>query len=326
MTAIIQFPLSEQENHQLKKEFPLLNFVHFPKLALADNIPDETWKKAEIFFGERLTEENLKHAEDLRWIHVPSPQMHRLCLKALEERGNVLISTTPEGNIAQIGEFVMAGVLAFAKNLFHWKAADQFPPLLWDCKWRNNMWALKGKIFLQIGLSQAGLEIARQAQCLGMKVWGVDRLSTIHPYCEKNFSISDLDRLLPEADIVSLTIPQGIDPIQCRLGKTELTLMKFDSILCILGNSRHIDEEVLHDLSQKFRGILFDTSYQTNIPPKSKLWSIPNLILTPGVAPRPKTESREAFKIFRINLRQYLNSNYADMLNLIDTPIAHLTD
>lgn len=326
-TAIIQFPLGEQEIQQLKREFPLLDFAHFPKTTFTD-IPNETWKTAEIFFGERLTEQNLEHADDLRWIHVPSPSMQRLCLQDIEKRGNILISTTPEGNIAQIGEFVLANVLAFAKNLFHWKSADQFPPLLWDCKWRNNMWALKGKILLQIGLSKAGLEIARHAECLGMKVWGVDRLPSIHPYCEKNFSLSDLNTLLPQADIVSLTIPQGIDPLECQMGKTELTLMKTDSILCVLGNNRYLDEDALHDLSQagKFRGILLDTSYQTTISTKSKLWSISNLILTPGVAPRPKAPDREAFKIFRINLRQYMNGNYPDMLNLIDTPIAHLPD
>lgn len=324
--VIIQFPLNEQEIQQLQREFPHLNFSHFPK-SLSD-IPDEMWETAEIFFGDRLIEDDLRHAVDLRWIHVPSPLMQRLCLKNIEERGNILISTTPEGNITQIGEFVMANVLAFAKNLHHWKTADLIPPLLWDCKWRNNMWALKDKIFLQIGLSQAGLEIARHAECIGMKVWGVDRLPSVQPSCEKNFSLSDLDTLLPQADIVSLTIPQGIDPLECRIGKKELTLMKTDSILCILGNNRYLDEDALHDFSQagKFRGILLDASYQTTISPKSKLWTTPNLILTPGVAPRPKTPDREAFKIFRINLRQYLNSNYSDMLNLIDTPNAHLPE
>ena len=326
-TAIIQFPLNEQEIQQLQREFPLLTFVQFPKTTFAD-IPEENWKNAEIFFGERLSLQNLEHAHDLRWIHVPSPVMQRLCLKNLEERENILISTTPEGNTTQIAEFVLANVLAFAKNLFQWKLADQSPLLLWDCKWRNCMWSLKGKIFLQIGLSQAGLEIAKQASCLGMKVWGVDKLLTVHPYSEKNFALSDLHAILPKADIVSLNIPQGIAPLDCRIGRTELNLMKTDSILCILGNSHHIDEVALHELSLngKFRGIMLDASYQTNISPQSQLWSIPNLILTPGVAPRPKTEDREAFKIFRINLRQYLNGNYTDMLNLIDAPSAHLHD
>lgn len=326
-TAIIQFPLNEQEIQQLQREFPLLTFAHFSKTTFTE-IPEESWKTAEIFFGERLSKPNLEHAKDLRWIHVPSPLLQRLCLKDLEERGNVLISTTPEGNCTQIAEFVLASVLAFAKNLFHWKLADQSPLLLWDCKWRNSMWALKGKIFLQIGLNQAGLEIAKQAAHLGMKVWGVDKLLTMHPYCEKNFALSDLHSLLPEADIVSLTIPQGIDPLDCRIGNLELNLMKTDSILCILGNSHHIDDVTLHELScgGKFRGILLDAYYQTTISPKSQLWHVPNLIITPGVAPRPKAPDRDAFKIFRINLRKYLNGNYTDMLNLIDTPIAHLHD
>ena len=325
-TATIQFPLGEQELQQLKREFPLLDFAHFPKSL--SNIPDEIWSVSEIFFGERLNEEDLAKATELRWIHVPSPLLQRLCLKKIEELGNILISTSPEGNVTQIGEFVIANVLAFAKNLLHWKSADLAPSMLWDCKWRNNMWTLKDKIFLQIGLSNAGLEIARQAKCLGMIVWGVDHLSSIHRSCDKNFSFNDLCKLLPEVDIVSMTIPQGMDLGECKLSRRELTLMKDDSILCILGSNKHLDEEALYDLAMggKFRGILLDTSYQTAIAPKSNVWNTPNLILTPGVAPRPKAKDREAFNLFRINLRQYLNGNYSDMLHLIGNPIAHLLD
>lgn len=317
--AIIQAYLDEQEINQLTKEFPQINFIHFPKLAIVD-IPDKSWQNTEILFGERLTEQNLILATDLRWIHTPTSSMQRLCLKEIEQKGNILISYTPETNTPQIGEYVLAAVGAFAKNLFHWKAADQFPMLLWDCKWRNNMWSLKDKVFLQIGLGKAGLSIANRAKLAEMIVWGVDELPSVQPFCDKNYSLRELHDLLPKADIVSVTIPYGNESIDCKLGKKELELMKHDSILSILATKRHIDEEALYECSKdgKFRGLLIDAYFHSAISTQSKLWQIPNLLLTPGVAPRPKKPDREAFKLFRYNLRQFVSGNYSDMQNLVD--------
>lgn len=319
MTAVLQFPLSPLEFNQLKREFPLIEFVHYSHHGLPE-IPKEIWKKTEILFGGRLSEENLQHASELHWIHTPNPSIDGLCLKEIEHKGNILISYTPERNIDQIGEYVQGCMLAFAKNLFQWKAADQFPPLLWDCKWRNNMWMLKNKVLLQIGLGDSGLAIAEKAKDIGMKVWGIDKLSSVRPGCDKNFEASALHDLLPLADVVSLTSPREAGGVGWKLGRDELNLMKHDSILIFLGTNRLFDEDALCELAMqdKFRGILFDAYYQTAIPSHSKLWKIPKLLLTPGVATRPKLPDHEAFPLFRINLRQYLHGNYAGMLHLID--------
>lgn len=323
-SVIIQTALIEAEIAHLKREFPQFEFIVVPRYEVKEKI----WNNAEVLFGERLTEENLALANDLRWIHTPTPFFQRLCLKAIEAKGNILISNTPETNIFQIGEYVMAVLLSFAKNLFHWKTADQFPPLLWDSKWRSNMWSLKGKVFLQIGLGKGGLEIARRAHLAEMKVWGVNKLASFHPHCDKNFSSSELESLLPSADVVSLIIPYGENEFDFKLNEKELSLMKKDSILLILGASRHINEEALFNFAKegKFRGILVDAYYQTAISPQSKLWLIPNLLLTPGVAPRPKAPDREAFKLFRHNLRQYVHGNFLDMQNLIDPNFSEMSE
>ncbi|MCE5316094.1 MAG: hypothetical protein LLG04_01850 [Parachlamydia sp.] len=66
----------------------------------------------------------------------------------------------------------------------------------------------------------------------------------------------------------------------------------------------------------RVRGILLDASYQTPISAASPLWKIPNIIITPEVAPRPKLTERQAFRTFLYNLRQYLHGNFRDMRNL----------
>lgn len=322
--AILQVPLTLQELNQLSKEFPQFLFMSFSKYALTP-ISKEHWHKAEVYFGEKLTCEDLNEAHQLRWIQTPTSNISRLCLKDIEMQGNILVSNVIEENIFQIGEYVLAVVLAFAKNLFQWKEVNRFPAVVWDCKWRNKMWTLKDKVFLQIGLEKTGIEIARRAHDAGMKVWGMDATESFHPYCHKNLSFKDLLDALKEADIVSLAQPQE-KGLGVKLGPEELKRMKHDSILTVLGPVHSLDEETLSELASqgKFRGILLDSNYQTPVRPQSLLWKIPQLLLTPDVAPRPKDIDREAFKLFRYNLRQYIHGNFSEMKNLIDPSIAYV--
>lgn len=320
--AILQVALTLQELKQLSREFPQLLFLSFPKHELKP-ISKEHWQRAEVLFGERLTVEDLGHATQLHWIHTPTANTNRICVKEIENKGNILISNTRDDNIFQIGEYVIAGVLAFAKNLFRFKEANRFPAIVWDCKWRNTMWTLKDKVFLQIGMGKAGIEIARRAQLAGMKVWGMDEIRSFHPYCQKHLSLEELHATLHEADVVSVTIPRERRS-SFIFGSDELGLMKQDSILSLIGNIHQIDEHALIEeaSAEKFRGILLDTYFQTPIPPQSKLWQLPQIIISPEIAPRPRTTAREAFHLFRFNLRQYLHGNFSDMKNLIDPSIA----
>lgn len=324
--AILQVQLNFSELKQLSKEFPQFLFLSFPRFGIQP-ISKEHWRRAEILYGGKLTPEDLAEAHQLRWIHTPTPNLNLLCLKEIQERGNILITNSREENYFQIAEFVLSVVLAYAKNLFHWKEVDQFPTILWDCKWRNKMWTLKDKVFLQIGMGKMGIEIARRAHLAGMKVWTMDSILSFHPFSNKQFIFNELHEVLPEVDIVSVAA-QREKNLDIKLGSEELSLMKEDSIISILGSRQYIDENALYELSSqgKFRGILLDSYFQTTIPMQSKLWHTPNILITPEVAPRPKTANGESFKIFRFNLRQYLHGNFSDMKNLIDPTLAFVPE
>lgn len=258
-------------------------------------------------------------AHQLRWIHSPSPRLNRLCLEDIEKLGNILVTSTKEENIPQIGEYAMSCILAFAKNLFHWRDADKYPKIIWDSKWRDQMWTLKDRLLLQVGLGKIGTEIARRARQMDMRVWGAQINKTFHPYCNKTFSMRELYYLLPQADVVSISLPRGAE-FENWLKQYDLELMKDGCILMIIGSHTVVNEEALAELAQKekFRGIIIDAFYQTPIPPASKLWTLPNAIITPEVSPRPKSEEKMAFRNFRYNLRQYLHGNFSDMRNIID--------
>lgn len=315
----LQTSLSFQELNQLNREFPQFLFLSSQRKNISLK---EQWSKIEVLFGNRLSAEELMWAEQLKWIHSPSAQIRHLCLKEIEQQGDILVTEPRDENIGQIGEYLLAAVLAFSKNLFHWKEALHFPHLVWDSKWRNSMWTLKEKIFLQIGMSSAGIEIAKRMAEAEMTVIGVNEKGSFFPSCHKYYSYASLPKLLPEADVVNIMLPQE-KPYEKWFTEKEMQLTKEGSILSILGSPKCLEEEALIALSKKWRGVILDASFQFPISVHSKLWSLPNILITPEVAPRPKTTAKEAYKTFRYNLRQYYHGNFSEMKNLIDPSILY---
>lgn len=319
--ALLRVTLTLSEINHLIHEFPQYLFLSFAD-SDAKNIAPEYWARVEILFGDKLSLEELKMATSLRWIHTPSSHLARLCLTNIENQGNILVTCTPEENAVQTGEFVMGVILAYAKNLFHWKGASSFPALLWDTKWRKSMMTLKNKKLVQVGMDKSGKEIAKKASELGILVTSIDKEKNFHPFCHQNLSIQDLHRELPDADIVSVELPQSPE-FQLWFGLEELKLMKEDAILILRAPSQLYSVEASQSIThfEKLRGALFDASYFKPLAPTSPLWTVPNLIITPDVASRPKPMDREAYRLFRTNLRQYAHGNFTDMRNLVDTDV-----
>jgi|694.fasta_scaffold24933_2 D-2-hydroxyacid dehydrogenase (NADP+) len=323
---LLQSQLTMQEMNQLLKEFPQYLFLSLSEAAYK-NLSTEQWSHIEIIYGSRFTEEELARADQLHWIHCPGPYLNRLCMDKIEKQGNILVSNTIDENISQMGEFALSGILAFAKNLFAWKEVGKFPALVWDSKWRDSMWTLNRKTLLQIGLGKVGTEITKRAREMGMKVWGMQQNRSFHRYCHRVFSPAKLHEILPLADVVSLCLPRGKE-FHHWLRQEEFELMKEDSILISLGSSTLFDEDALFKTAEagKFRGILLDAFYGMPISVNSPVWKIPQLLVTPDVSQRPKSEERIAFRIFLYNLRQYVHGNFKDMRNIIEKTAATIPE
>jgi phosphoglycerate dehydrogenase-like enzyme len=321
--VLLQAELTLQEIDLLLKEFPQYLFLSVSDSSYK-HLGKEHWSRVEILFGSRLTFEELSLAHQLRWVQSPTPHLNRLCLSELDKRGNILITNTADENIPQIGEYVISGILALAKNLFSWREAGKNPQSIWDSKWRETMWTLKDRTLLQIGLSKTGTEVARRAKQMDMRVFGVGLEKSFHPYCHKVVAIKDLRSVLPIADVVSICLPRARE-YDNTIHIEELELMKQDAILSIIGSSNVVNQEALIAVGKthKLRGIILDAFYQTPISPHSELWKLPNILITPEVAPRPRSLQRQAFRTFLFNLRQYVHGNFKDMRNLVEHEMFH---
>lgn len=328
---LLQYNLNPQELARIHREFPqlklryyhLLDFSKFQMTPTTEEKNVETrehnWKGVEILFGNHLTLEELKSAKELRWIHNPTPSFSHLCLQEVIDKGNIIVTSGTGEYHLSVAEFVLAGILSFAKNLFYWKELMRSPSLFWESKMRDNIWNLPNRTLLQIGLNKEGTEIARLAKLNGMKVWGMEDRRSFHPFCEKSFVFSDLLDVLPKVDVVSICLPKK-GAYQDLMTKSELEFMKKDSILIVIGAHSIVNEQALVEVanSGKLRGIILDAPYGSQIVPESPLWGVKNLLITPEISARPRQLGAKIFQSFHYNLRQYKVGNFNGMRGRIE--------
>lgn len=308
-------PLSEIE--QLLEEFPQFLFLSFTE-STYHSLSPENWGQIEIIYGSKLTNEDLARAHQLHWIHSPDGELNKLCLKEIENKGNILITALREDNYHQIGEFVMGAILSFAKNLYQFREIDRHPPSIWSSKWRDQMMTLKDKKLVILGLDRTGSEISHRASQFGMKVWGIQKRKTFHPCCHKSFTLKELRETLPEGDVVVFNLPRTTE-FEGTITREDLEAIKPGAIVVLLGNPKMVDLDAMAEMAhrQHFRGIIIDAAYQMPLSQNSPIWKAPNCLITPDVAQRPKARTSSGISSFRYNLRQYVHGNFKDMRGII---------
>src|SRR5262249_23123324 len=103
---------------------------------------------------------------------------------------------------------------------------------------------IKGKTLLIIGVGAMGGTAAARAQRLGMHVLGIRRSGRPHRHVDEMGTPAGLERLLPGADIVLVTVPLTRETRQL-IGKRELDLMRPEAGLINMGRARVVDYDAL---------------------------------------------------------------------------------
>lgn len=313
---LIREPIPPQNLYRLITEFPHYKFIQASQESLL-SLGKEQLKSVEIFYGHRLISEELDLMPLLRWVHVTSPYMDEICVNEILKKEHILVTETGNFDVDRVGEFAFASMLAFAKNLFLWENYSQNPSALNENSIKEGMWTASNRILLQISLNSIGTEIARRAKLGEFKVWGVQEKKSFHPFCEKVFSYDQLHEVLPQVDVVSISLTSDQEPL---LKKKEFNLMKKNSVLLVFGSGASIDIEALAELDHsKFRGILIDAHFKKALPKNSKLWGSPHVIICPEVGAYPKKEDDSTFKIFLYNLWQFLHGNFSEMKGIVSS-------
>lgn len=139
---------------------------------------------------------------------------------------------------------------------------------------------------LVIGVGAIGAEIARLLSAFGVRTLGVDPQRTDAPEGVVSMhSPAELDSLLPEADLVILTLPHTPES-QGLIGERRISLMRPDAVLVNVGRGETIELDAVVDAlrQEKLRGVGLDVFETEPLPAAHPIWREPRAIVTPHVA------------------------------------------
>ena len=204
-----------------------------------------------------------------------------------------------------VAEHALAMMLALARRLP--EAERDRSRRRWDFSAMvSRIDTLEGKRLLVLGCGEVGFALARLARAFDMRVTGIGR----HPRVEEGVQVhggADLDRLLPQADVLAIALPGGAGTHH-MVGARQLALLPAAALLINVGRGSVVDSKALVQALQGGRlgGAGLDVSDPEPCPQDSPLWACPNVIITPHVAGETPRWPDKVARLVERNLRRFL--------------------
>ncbi len=144
----------------------------------------------------------------------------------------------------------------------------------------------EGSQILSVGMGAIGTSYLRKASALGAICYGVRR--TVHDkpsFVEKLVTTEEMDELLPEMDVVALSLP-GTQEVEGMFDERRLRLMKPTAILVNVGRGNSV---VTGDLirvmeSGHLKAACLDVMDPEPLPKDHPLWTTPRVYITPHIS------------------------------------------
>jgi phosphoglycerate dehydrogenase-like enzyme len=211
-----------------------------------------------------------------------------------------------------VAEHALAWMLAFNRNLpQHWTAQQQ---ARWERASRYSL--LRGQTLAIVGMGAIGRELAKLGKALGMRVLAINRSPVTAKEIEHCYSLEEIDRALPMADHVALTLGANPD-LPPLMDAPRLARMKPTAFFYNLARGSLLDDAALTEALRDGRiaGAGLDVFATEPLPPSSPLWTMPGTQITPHAGGRFDGENAALTSLFLDNLTRYRSG--APLLNVV---------
>lgn len=203
---------------------------------------------------------------------------------------------------AKAGEFAIMAILMLANRVPAFVTAQREG--VWRKQWGS---VLAGRRVTIIGLGALGTAAAHEAARFGMRVTGVRTRPTPHPDCETVIASATLGDALWSTEFLVLACPLTPET-RNLLDRRRLGLLPPGASVVNIGRGALLDQDALCDLLEAghLSGAVLDVFMPEPVPPGHRLWTTPNLIMSPHTAADdPRTYNPHSLDIFFENLRAY---------------------
>jgi len=156
---------------------------------------------------------------------------------------------------------------------------------------------------LMVGYGAIGKEIERMLASFHVEMLRVARTARTKPEVH---AVSELDSLLPRAQIVVLILPDTPES-HGLIGAHQLSLMRQGALLVNAARGPIVQTDALVEALQSGRiRAALDVANPEPLPDGHPLWSCPNLLFTPHVAGSSPQFAPRALHIAAEELRRYI--------------------
>ena len=258
-----------------------------PKGVTVVGVPDEsaagpqlTDADALVYFG--CNPSTFAKAPKAKWVHVGSGGADQCLATPGIARGEILLTNGQKVKNTMLAEEAMGYVFALARSIDVGVQNQLRGELDRSGKGRHSK-QLQGATMLIVGLGGAGVEIARIAHALGMKVIATRNSGREGPDFVSYVGLADeTPKLVSEADVVVICAP--LTPATRGLFNAAMfARMKKDAMLV---NWTRAEITVPEDLAAALKAgtigsAALNWATAKPLPKDHPLWSAPNLILAP---------------------------------------------
>ncbi len=182
---------------------------------------------------------------------------------------------------------------------------------------------LHGKTIGIVGLGGVGRRVAQvlapfKTRILATDMYPVDK----PPFVESLWPADRLEELLPLIDILILSVPLT-DQTRWMIDARRLAMLKPGALLMNVARGQLVVEKDLVAAleSGHLSGAGLDVAAEEPLPPSSRLWDLPNVIITPHVGGQSARRIDDMTDFFCENLRRYQSGE--PLLNLVDKRLGY---
>lgn len=287
-----------------------LNGISFVHIADNKDLMNQI-KNLDVLVCYGISKEifNLR-SDKLKWIHIGASGVEENLFEELI-KSKVMLTNAKGINSKPVAEFIMGQILFFSKRFE-------------DCiQFKNNQiwnqWEL-AKMTTQlsdstlgiIGYGEIGKELSKIAKSFGMKVLATRRLQKkieSKKFVDSLMPTEYIDTILKDSDYVALACP--LTPsTENFINKESFKAMKKSAVLINTSRGKIVNEkDLIAALSLKqIRGAALDVYASEPLDPKSILFSLDNVLMSPHISGNFSSYQEIMIKQFSEMLIKFINN------------------
>jgi len=312
------FTISKEHLDEALKNFPEIK----KKVEIFVDWDEDNFKtsmaNSDILLAWSFPTTDLKKvAPSLKWIHVISAGVEHL--HPFDWMFDGLVLTNSSGaHFKKAGEYGLMSILMLQNHMT--KIITNQKDKKFVSLFSN---PIAGKTIVLVGTGSLGSSMAKLVAPLGANIIGVNRRGKSVEGCSKVITIDKIDTVLSDADFLYLAVPETPET-KNLISKERLNILKPTCGIVNIGRQSVMDYDALSEKLKKkeIAGAILDVFTLEPIEKNSKLWDVPNLVITPHVSSDDNgSYVKLTLDIFLNNLKLFIENK--ELNNQVDKKLGY---